>query len=86
VSCVLECADDAAVGRLVAAGVAVGFAPGFGVVQVDGVSLVPLHPAVARRLYAIVLAGGQSVPVKSLLDELRGAAVVVPDFTRVTAS
>jgi DNA-binding transcriptional LysR family regulator len=88
VSCVLECADDDAVGRLVAAGLAVGFAPGFGAVQLDGVSLVPLHPAVARRLYALVLLGGQSLPVRWLLEALReaAAAMVVSDFAPVTAS
>jgi DNA-binding transcriptional LysR family regulator len=73
---VLESSDDIAAARLIAAGVAVGLAPGIAGMPVPGVVLVPLRPAVTRRLVAVTVDGVQAPPVRALLEELRGAAAL----------
>jgi DNA-binding transcriptional LysR family regulator len=73
---VLESTDDIAAARLIAAGVAVGLAPGIAGMPAPGVVLVPLRPAVTRRLFAVTVDGVQAQPVRALLEDLRSAAAL----------
>ncbi len=71
---VLECSDDVAGARLVAAGVGVALVPVLGALTVPGVKLVAMRPALTRRLYAVTIAGRDSEPVAAFLGELHRSA------------
>jgi DNA-binding transcriptional LysR family regulator len=71
----LETTDDVAGAQLVAAGGAVGLVLDVPGLNVAGVALLPVRPAVVRRLVVVALAGVQAPPVKALFDELLVAGV-----------
>lgn len=82
---VVEVTDDIAAARLVASGVGVGLAPGLLGAPVAGLSQVALRPRVVRYMQAVTLAGVQSLPIRTLLDELRAAASLIPPLDRPDA-
>jgi DNA-binding transcriptional LysR family regulator len=71
---VIESSDVLAGANLVAAGLGVGIVPGLGVIPWPGIVLVPVTPKVARRLYAVTIAGDASTPLRALVQELRAAS------------
>ncbi len=71
---VLECSDDVAGARLVAAGVGVALVPVLGALSVPGVKLVPLRPALVRWLCAVTIAGRDTEPATAFLQELHRSA------------
>jgi DNA-binding transcriptional LysR family regulator len=74
---ILEFTDDIAGARLIAAGAVVALTPWLTTIAMPGVTVIPLRPAVRRRLYAVTIAGDLSMPVRVLLDELRAAARLI---------
>ncbi len=66
----LESSDDVAGSRLVAAGLGVALVPDLATRAVSGVALVPVRPAVIRRLFAVMVPARHSAPRTGLLDAL----------------